>query len=274
MLIGADIGCKLETGRIHNLRCGLSAKETLLGWTLSGRLNTADSDTNTEIMAISMLTETFNVENLWSLDVIGIQDPVAHQNKAEREETVKADFLKCVSVNSDERYEVPLPWVENHASLGTNRSVAARRLQSTLKKLEKDGYYEKYDTVFEDWLSAGIIERVPDCEAENWGHYLPHRAVIKENSTTAVRPVFDASSKEKGRPSLNECLHTGSNLIELISSILLRFREGNIGVISDIEKAFLQISIDPKDRDFLRFLWRDKLNNEVILRHCCVRNLQ
>ncbi|XP_071033094.1 uncharacterized protein [Parasteatoda tepidariorum] len=35
----------------------------------------------------------------------------------------------------------------------------------------------------------------------------------------------------------------------------MRFREKNLGVISDKKKAFLQISINPEDRDFLRFFW-------------------
>ncbi|GBN21968.1 hypothetical protein AVEN_107037-1 [Araneus ventricosus] len=59
----------------------------------------------------------------------------------------------------------------------------------------------------------------------------------------------------KGHPSLNESLHSGSNLIELIPDILLRFREKKIGVTADIRKSFLQISICKGDRDFLRFLW-------------------
>jgi len=37
-------------------------------------------------------------------------------------------------------------------------------------------------------------------------HYLPHRPVVKESGTTKVRPVFDASARERGQPSLNQCL--------------------------------------------------------------------
>ncbi|KAF8776799.1 hypothetical protein HNY73_013744 [Argiope bruennichi] len=37
LLIGADIAGKLMTGKILNLACGLTATETLLGWTLMGR---------------------------------------------------------------------------------------------------------------------------------------------------------------------------------------------------------------------------------------------
>ena len=93
---------------------------------------------------------------------------------------------------------------------------------------------------------------------------------FKENSTTKIRPVFDASAKELQGVSLNKCLHKGPNLIELVSSILLRFREGNIDVISDVMKAFLQINIDKKDNDFLRFLWYDLHGNMITCRHCRV----
>jgi len=64
-------------------------------------------------------------------------------------------------------------------------------------------------------------------------------------------------------------LEKGPNLIELVSSSLNRFREREIGVISDIKKVFLQIVINKDYRDNLRFLWI--MNGEiVILRHCRV----
>ncbi|UYV74695.1 hypothetical protein LAZ67_12000594 [Cordylochernes scorpioides] len=43
-----------------------------------------------------------------------------------------------------------------------------------------------------------------------------------------------------------------------------------IGVSSDIEKAFLQIGIREEDRDYLRFLWYDKEGNVMVLRHARV----
>ena len=72
---------------------------------------------------------------------------------------------------------------------------------------------------------------------------MPHQAVIrKEAATTKLRVVFDASSKdsEKGT-SLNDCLHVGQSLTPLLYDILLRLRENRIGIVSDIEKAFLNI---------------------------------
>ena len=75
VLIGSDIGGKLETGRIHQLKCGLTAKETLLGWTLSGK-HPGRNKNNSSITAISMFTQSLDIENLWSLDVMSIKDPI------------------------------------------------------------------------------------------------------------------------------------------------------------------------------------------------------
>ncbi|GFV21854.1 integrase catalytic domain-containing protein [Trichonephila clavipes] len=69
-----------------------------------------------------------------------------------------------------------------------------------------------------------------------------------------IRPVFDASARDKSQPFLNDCLNRGP-LIELIPDIIDRFRLYPIGLSSDIEKAFLQLSIIPEHRDYLRFFF-------------------
>jgi len=79
--------------------------------------------------------------------------------------------------------------------------------------------------------------------------------------------VFDASARERGQPSLNQCLEKGVNLIEIIPAILLRFRRHQIGIIADIRKAFLQINLCEGDRNFLRFLWVNKEGVLKIFRH-------
>ncbi|XP_008205950.1 uncharacterized protein LOC103316068 [Nasonia vitripennis] len=248
ILIGADIAGKLLTGKRHILRCGLVAIETYLGWTVIGAIKDPDARHDPVPFTRTMFASCQVVESL---------------------------FLARVHINKEGRYEVPLPWLENHPPLSENKMMVIKRLESTMKQLRTSGLHKAYDAVFDEWLAECIIERVPEAEVGNKGHYLPHRPIIKENSTTVIRPIFDASAapkptKEKKSLSLNDCLEKGPNLIELISSILLRFREGMIGVVSDIKKAFLQISLNASDRDFLRFLWQDKQGNQVIFRHCRV----
>jgi len=76
---------------------------------------------------------------------------------------------------------------------------------------------------------------------------------VTENGTTRLRTVLDASAREGGQPSLNQFLEKGVNLIEIITAVLLCFRLHGIGIIADIRKAFLQISLYEGDQDFFRF---------------------
>lgn len=59
-----------------------------------------------------------------------------------------------------------LPFFENHPPLSDNKSLAEKRLQSTVGKLNKDSLFKQYDAVFRDWLDEGIIEVVPEEEEE------------------------------------------------------------------------------------------------------------
>ncbi|GFT86273.1 integrase catalytic domain-containing protein [Trichonephila clavipes] len=124
----------------------------------------------------------------------------------------------------------------------------------------------------EDWEKEGIIEKIAQDEPKNGGkfHYLPHRPVFKENSTTEIRPVFDGSAHHGKSCSLNDCVEKGGhNLIEMIPAILNRFRLGKIGVLSDIRKAFVQIFLHENGMNFLPFLWWEggNLEKAVIYRH-------
>lgn len=272
VLIGADVAGKIYTGRRHLLTCGLVAIETLLGWTLIGKIPTPSSIRASSTMIVtSMLSKDVTVAELWSLDILGITDPGERKSKKEMELAIMEHFLKTVSVNPEGRYEVRMPWIEGHPPISSNLKMAKTRLDSLVNKLQKDGYYEEYRQVLCEWLAESIIEEVPDNELQNESsHYLPHRHVVKLNSaTTKVRPVFDASAREKGFPSLNQCLEKGINLIALVPSILTRFRLSKIGIVSDIRKAFLQISLCSNDRDFLRFLWYE--NGQIkVYRHARV----
>lgn len=265
VLIGSDVAGRLYTGRRHVLPCGLVAIETFLGWTLMGKIPQEESSART-MTALSLFVNDPSLANLWELETLGISDPSEQRTREESALAAKDFFLRTIIINSESRYEVRLPWLEDHPDLPSNYNIAKKRLDNTVKKLQKEGLFESYDQILKEWLDENVIEEVLDANTSE-AHYLPHRPVIKESSTTKIRPVFDASAKEKQRPSLNQCLEKGLNLIEEIPNILLRFRTNKIGVISDIKKAFLQISVHEADRNYLRFLWVDKDGNERIFRH-------
>ncbi|GFX41115.1 integrase_H2C2 domain-containing protein [Trichonephila clavipes] len=144
-------------------------------------------------------------------------------------------------------------------------SIDAEKKTRELRQIIRKGWkISDYEEVFNEWENEDIIEKVESHQEIDEEHYLPHRPVFKENSTTKVRPVFDGSAKEINSPSINDCLEKGPNLIELIPSLINRFRFGKFGVIADIKKAFLQIGLQERDRPFLRFLWREKGKNDNI----------
>ena len=101
-------------------------------------------------------------------------------------------------------------------------------------------------------------------------------AVVRNESlSTKLRAVFDASAMAKPScPSLNDCIHAGPPLSPVIFDILLRFRRRKIGLVADIEKAFLNIAINKEQRNLARFLWIDDVNSTdptlVVYRFCCV----
>ncbi|XP_055928756.1 uncharacterized protein LOC129959885 [Argiope bruennichi] len=176
-------------------------------------------------------------------------------------------FRNTLKINEDGRYEIALPWVLESSRLPDNRQMAEKRLSSVYKKLVESEKVGIYADVFKKWISDGVIEEIEDKKELNV-YYLPHRPVFKENSIIKnVRPVFDASAHIKGMPSLNACLESGPNLIELVPPLLNRFRKFPVGVASEIEKAFLQIGIREKFKDYLRFLWKTKDKGMKIYRH-------
>ena len=92
-----------------------------------------------------------------------------------------------------------LPWKEGHPELPTNYSTRLRRLKAQVARLEKEPeVLREYASIIDDQLEKGVIERVVELERAEKVYYLPHQAVIrKEATTTKIRIVYDASSKEK-----------------------------------------------------------------------------
>ncbi|GBN38457.1 hypothetical protein AVEN_122720-1 [Araneus ventricosus] len=258
MLLGSDVYGKVITSGVKQLKGGLTAVNTKLGWTICGE-HASSNNENRELS--TMLTSSFffvqnlKVSDLWNLETIGITDDGRSLTNEIEDELAREQFLSYLSRNEEGRYSVGLPWTQKQPpEIPTNHHVAETRLFSVTRKLRNLRKYHSYDQIFRDWLDEGIIEKVPENDLYKRSHYLPPHPVFKpESLTTQIRPVFDASSKTGRAPSLNDCLFSGPNLIEQIPLVLLRFRENAIGVTSDIKRAFLQIELREPDRDFPRF---------------------
>ena len=157
------------------------------------------------------------------------------------------------------RYQVAVPWKEERPCLVGNRSLAERRLQQVERKLAKDEKIATaYQQVIDEYLQKNYIRRVlPTEEKSEVEWLLPHFPVIRpDRATTKVKNVFDASATYRGR-SLNTETLPGPKLQSNIFDILVRFMQELVALAGDVSQMYHQLVLQPVDRPFHRFLWRD-----------------
>ena len=234
------------------------AELTVLGWTLTGRMVSSHTESEKEFFVNSGPEE---FERMCSLDVLGITDC------ADKPKLFHEEFKEKLKKEEDGYYTTRLPWKNDIKKLPSNKELAFARLKSTTRKLEKMEKLEEYDKIMQEQISDGILEEVPQQQTGEIIHYIPHQAVIRNGAeSTNMRIVYDCSARKYAEsPSLNDCLEVGPPLQPLIFDILLRNRMNKYCILADIQKAFLQIRLDEKDRDAQRLVWYNNLQERKIV---------
>ena len=147
-----------------------------------------------------------------------------------------------------------------------NRPLAVSRFLSLENKLNKKPELKKrYTDTIRDYINKGHATKLTPENAKLTSkitNYIPHHAVFNINKPSKLRVVFDAAAKYRGT-SLNENLSKGPDLLSSLIGIILRFRINEFAVMGDIEQMFHQVNVPTTDRDALRFLWRDNVENPI-----------
>ena len=270
IIIGNDYYGQLITGKIIKTENeALIAIESKFGWLLSGSVQSEsnhENDLNKLCQRIEIMpVEESKLDNLltkfWEINKI--------PEESDKNDDISIKFQKTIRFNKvTGRYNVRLPWKLNKHDLPTNLILSKRRLNSLLNSLNKKdpGLIKKYNEQLLEQVNLGFIEKVRNLNLhEGILHYIPHFPVFKTDSaTTKMRIVYDASAIVSSEAlSLNDCLHTGPNLMQDLTGILLKLRTHRIAFTADIEKAFLQIELNNQDRDATRFLWLKDINKSV-----------
>ena len=130
------------------------AEKTRLGWTL-----------------MSLRREDVIVDYEWlcSLDVLGL----AYGHKNDQLE-VYEEFKEELQRSPAGWYETKLPWKVNHPTLPTNEAGSKRRLEQLVRKLERNGQYEEYDSIIQEQLQEEFVEPASEV-ATGREFYIPHK---------------------------------------------------------------------------------------------------
>jgi len=274
ILIGADLYWKIVKSEAPvRLSDSFVLIPSKFGWIVSGNraLTCVQRPTTSSVnfvnTEISYLNLDENVRSFWDLETLGINATQDRKMSNHDSDTLKwfNDSYKII----ENRRVVKLPWKPSIDLSSDNYNVALNRINSLGKKLKVNPNLEKnYIEQMQEYINNNHVELAENKPPhESKVYYLPHHMVRKQkNEEIKWRIVFDASSHSPGKPSLNEALDPGPNMLPEILAILLRFRVSKQAIICDGSRAFLQLSLQEEDRDATRFLWW-KTTEEDGVRH-------
>ena len=153
-------------------------------------------------------------------------------------------------------YTLNIPFKERPPQLPYNKSMALHRLRLTTKRFQRDiEMHKAYSSGMTELIEKGYAELVPDIERNDCCvMYIPHHAVVHPKKPGKLRIVWDCAAKVQGT-SLNDKVYQGPDLTNSLVGVLVRFRQGRIAFMADIEGMFNQVHVEENDRDALRFLW-------------------
>ena len=179
------------------------------------------------------------------------------------------DFTKNnIGINNG-RLMVPLLWNGKVSHfLSKNENLSKIILKNQLKKWNKNSEQVKLiDQTIKDQVSAGIIELIPDLEVFKTEYpnyaFLPHMPIIKmDRETTKCRIVFLSNLKEHNNLALshNQCMYSGPNLNQKLSSSFLQLRFDKFLLVFDLKKAFNMLALSDIDQARLLFFWFKNVN--------------
>ncbi|XP_045765824.1 uncharacterized protein LOC123867687 [Maniola jurtina] len=270
MLLGANVYSQIVQEGIKKSQNGkLIAQKTTLGWILSGSVNDPFNRNDGDPPKISVMhakvTETDILKQFWELE----EERYSTKSMWTEEEKRCEEIFVTTTKRTDEgRYIVKLPFRDSQPGClgGDSRQIAVTKFKTLEKRLSKNSELkEKYTEVINEYLHLGHMRAITkDDMKKNEAVYLPHHAVIRNDKTTSkVRVVFNASSKNNLGVSLNDNLMIGPKLQSDLRHTVIRWRVHPIALVADIIKMYRQVRIAEEDTMFQRIVWRDSPETEI-----------
>lgn len=137
-----------------------------------------------------------------------------------QEQQYEHHFAETYTHDATALFIVRLPFTTTPADhLGDSLRGASSSLRRLTLRLQRNEDTKRdYTNFLYEYETLGHMTLLPSIEKTRT--YIPHRAVIREDSlTTKLRVIFNASSKTTSGYSLNDLLHAGPKLQQDISKI-------------------------------------------------------
>ena len=274
LLLGSRYYFQLLNGRVIGPRVaetGPLAIDSPFGWVLAGPIHKSTLALHRKTSSKCMLLTATDIakhedkldglmQNFWKQEAIGLIDSDCVYTHDDR--SAVSQFEKSVQYDG-ERYHVALPFRGDSPELCSNYYEAKMHLCSTEKSLRKNSERMKsYDNAIADYVNNGFARELTEQELidlhDKAKYFIPHHPVFKDtSSSTKIRIVFDASSKDSNGNSLNDCLLKGPNLLPDIAAVLLRFRMHRVALNGDLQKMFCQTAVIKDHQRYQLYLWRN-----------------
>lgn len=122
-------------------------------------MNVTTEPVDVEVFHLSVGEEqalTDQLRSFWETESLGVNMGI--EQRPETDTVWK--FERSVKYHQG-RYDVCLPWREDHLKLATNYCTALNCLKSLARQFQNnDQLYDQYNQVFQEYLAEGIIEEV------------------------------------------------------------------------------------------------------------------
>ena len=239
------------------------AQETILGWTVSGRLCPEVSTNSISVDCELGKGSSENSDEKAQNDATGLMSDVFHVSADSEDQGLSVNdrrFLALMNeeicVNNKGNWEVPLPILDVRKSLPDSRPAALTRYVALQNKFKRQpDLAAQYDKFMSTIIEQGQASIAPPLGRNDKYWVLSHFPVFNK-SGSKIRVCFDAKAEVRGL-SLNKCLMSGPDLMNSLFGILLNFRSEPIAFMSDVTSMFHCFYVADRFRNYQRFIWGD-----------------
>ena len=191
-----------------------------------------------------------------------------------KEEVEQTLIEKSVHVDLNSNVtEAVLPFTEDPVKkLANNRKIARKVYDAVVRKLNKDPQSKQEVIAFEKKLQDfKMVDRVIDLTTEQQvmianaplKHFFPWFAVWNGNSiSTPCRMVFHGSMPTETNLSINDILAKGTNNMNKLVEIMIRWFIRRFGIHTDVSKMYNTLKSKDIHWMYQLYLWHDDLDPE------------